>query len=141
MHAYRESSIVIANRTVYLSGWAIDASTGEEKWHFTEKGETAPVVSGDRAYFTAGRHVHAVNAQTGEELWEFDTGDDILTAPALADGLLYVANREGYLYAIDAGTGKGLWKFKAESAITTAPAIADGMVYFGCEDGFLYALR
>ena len=142
---FYNSSVVIANGIVYAAGrelWAVNAFTGQEMWRFSGKGNTtAPIVLGDRVYITSGEHMYGLDAQTGAKLWEFNTGHNIWTATALANGLLYVSNSDGYLYAIDAGTGQEVWKFKLGCVITTAPAIADGMVYFGCDDGYLYALK
>jgi outer membrane protein assembly factor BamB len=151
MHSFYNSSVVVANETVYIAGrlgegrstlFAVDTSTGKEKWRFHEMGATtSPVVSDNSVYFTAGENLYALDTQTGGELWESNLGNDIPTAPALADGILYVTSGDGYLYALDAGTGRELWKFKAVSEIIGSPTIGDGMVYLGSKDGYLYALR
>jgi outer membrane protein assembly factor BamB len=62
-------------------------------------------------------------------------------SPAVADGLLYVADQAGMLTALDAEQGTVRWQFGAGGAITAAPAVAAGIVYVGASDKTLYALE
>jgi outer membrane protein assembly factor BamB len=64
--------------------------------------------------------------------WAFQTGNNILAAPAVAaDGTIYIPSVDGYLYAVNPdGTEK--WKFFLTAAFYGSPAIgADGTVYLG----------
>ncbi len=71
--------------------------------------------------------------------WRFDTGGEIYSAPALANGTLYITSKSGALYAIDAATGKQRWTYQlGDYVVRSSPAVADGTVYVG--GGFnLYA--
>ncbi|MGD3110581.1 PQQ-binding-like beta-propeller repeat protein [Streptomyces sp. YGL11-2] len=111
---------VVADGTVYVGGrdnllHALDATTGRTKWTYGISGDfrpTTPAVAdgtvyvGDRAepYGT----LHAVDASTGRKRWTFRTGSAVgdTGAPVVANGRVYVANRDG-LYAVVAATGQG----------------------------------
>ncbi|HET8522457.1 MAG TPA: PQQ-binding-like beta-propeller repeat protein [Thermomicrobiales bacterium] len=67
-------------------------------------------------------------------LWSFPTGDNILGAPAVVDGVLYIGSADGSLYAIDAVTGAKRWTFAAGASITSSPTVMDGMVYVSAGD-------
>lgn len=72
--------------------------------------------------------------------WRFDTGGEVYSAPALADGTLFITSKSGKLFAIDAATGKQRWSYQlGDYVVRSSPAIANGTVYVG--GGFnLYAL-
>jgi outer membrane protein assembly factor BamB/formylglycine-generating enzyme required for sulfatase activity len=59
---------------------------------------------------------------------------------ALADGLGFIGNSDGYLYAMDLKTGKLQWKFNAGDKIRSGPSYAGGLLFFGCDNGRVYAL-
>ncbi len=62
--------------------------------------------------------------------WRFDTGNEILASPVIADGTVFVTNRAGYLYAIDAATGQQLWRVElGKYVIRTTPTYRDGTLY------------
>ncbi len=90
-------------------------------------------------------HSGAVNAESkppqGNVTALLDAGDEIHSAPVVAQGIIYIGSRDYNLYAIDGVTGAVRWKFKAGSYIDNAPVVADNVVYFGSNDGKLYALN
>ena len=72
--------------------------------------------------------------------WRFKTGDTP-TAPVIAGGNVYVADRDGYtLYCLDSATGKEQWKYFTGGPIDSPPSIAQGYCVFGCLDGSVYCL-
>jgi outer membrane protein assembly factor BamB len=44
-------------------------------------------------------HLYAVNAQTGRQLWQLDTGDWLASGPVIADGVVYLAGKDGTVMA------------------------------------------
>ena len=72
--------------------------------------------------------------------WQFATGGQVISSPAIANGMAYVGSTNQQLYALDLQTGQPKWKFATESSISSSPAVAGGMVYFACYDGNFYAL-
>jgi outer membrane protein assembly factor BamB len=72
--------------------------------------------------------------------WTFKTAGAIVTSPAIANGVVYIASLSGHLHAIEAATGKELWNFKSRMSIASSPAVADGTVYFVSSAGSLAAI-
>jgi len=73
--------------------------------------------------------------------WTFKAGGPIVTSPAVADGVIYIASLDGHLYAVDQETGKEKWNFKSKMPIQSSPALAGGTVYFVSSAGSLVALN
>jgi outer membrane protein assembly factor BamB len=77
--------------------------------------------------------------------WETNVGRTV-TAPVIAGGKIYVADRDGYtVHCLDSGTGKKLWNFMANGPVDTPPTIVSGgpvhLCVFGCGDGSVYCLN
>lgn len=68
--------------------------------------------------------------QTGE-LWSYEIPSHCSTTPAIANGLVYVADCDGMLHAVDAETGAGVWKYDVGGEIWGSPLVADGKVHVG----------
>lgn len=65
-------------------------------------------------------------------VWRFDTGGEVYSSPAIANGVLYVASKDGILYALDAATGAERWRFEISEYVTrSSPAVVDGTVFVG----------
>jgi hypothetical protein len=80
----------------------------------------------------------------GTPIWEFETGDSVLSSPAIgSDGTVYVGSDDKKLYAINGKTGEKLWEFETGGIIAwSSPAIgSDGTVYVGSKDKKLYAIK
>ncbi len=94
------------NQTVY----AFDAATGELAWSFpTEDWAVSDgVLAGEVLYIGVGnhdrregpRHLYALDAATGTELWRFQGDGRLLSAPDVADGVIYLLTATGTLYAL-----------------------------------------
>jgi len=70
-----------------------------------------------------------------------NTGNEMHSSPAVANGMVYIGARDYQLYAIDEATGVVRWTFKAGSYIDASPIVANNIVYIGSNDGYLYALN
>ena len=59
-------------------------------------------------------------ATTGVKLWEFETGNEVLSSPAIgSDGTVYVGSFDNKLYAIKTdskGLAKSLWPMRGQNA-------------------------
>jgi outer membrane protein assembly factor BamB len=145
--------------------FALDATTGKERWRIEVAGGrvSTPAVAGGTIFLAAGglagglavepsgvfgpvdlaTHLLALDAATGQTRWQFDTAGGIFSAPAVADGIVYVGSESG-LWALAAANGSPVWRFRAEgsAAVWASPAVADGRVFVTGtnERGYLFAL-
>lgn len=84
---------------------AFDQASGEREWE-TDLDATAvrPSIGGDTVYAVANSLTDrpatfaALNAETGEKLFETELGDVSLTAPAIADGAVYLGVDDGSVH-------------------------------------------
>jgi len=73
--------------------------------------------------------------------WTFHTNGEVISSPAVVNGVVYVGSNDGNLYAIDQQTGSQKWKFQTGARITSSPAVVNGLVYFNSYDGNFYAVE
>ena len=91
--------------------------------------------------FVGGDKVYALNASTGVLLWSYATlGTQMVSSPAVVNGVVYVASEDNNVYALNARTGTKLWSYATGNRIISSPAVANGVVYVGSDDANLYAL-
>src|SRR5262245_35225043 len=76
--------------------------------------------------------------------WEFTAGNPkaggIEGAPAIADGVVYVASLDKHLYAINLTTGKEKWKVKL-GPMKASPSVKGDRIYVGDLDGKFYCRK
>jgi outer membrane protein assembly factor BamB len=68
------------------------------------------------------------------ELWKFETKDSIEGAPAVLDGVVYVASMDENLYALNLADGKLKWQYKG-GPFKASPAVNGNSVFAGDSDG------
>jgi len=110
-----------------------------------------PLVDHGRVYVVIGQdplhgpgwgNLSCLNAATGGEIWSSRLVDRSTCTPALADGLLYVADYTGKLHCFDADTGQRHWVHDMGSGTwSSSPLVADGKVYVATENLTLWILR
>ena len=89
--------------------------------------------------------VYALNLKNGKVRWSYDTGEEIDSSAAFADGIVYIGANEGHVYALNAWTGGLRWRassfsrFGRREYFYATPTVAYGRVYIGNTDGTLYA--
>jgi alcohol dehydrogenase (cytochrome c) len=134
-----ETSPIIVNGTMYLTTafdhvYAVDAMTGEQKWHYAHKmgpittyccgpNNRGVAVSGDRVFLaTLDAKIMALNAANGEKLWETQIADPALgysetMAPTvIGDQVLIGTNGgeygiRGFVKSYDVASGTLKWTF------------------------------
>jgi outer membrane protein assembly factor BamB len=83
----------------------------------------------------------AVDEKTAEETGRpYSFGRTISTA-AVHDGLVYIADLDGYVYCLDAKTGQKHWEHNCRADIWGSPYWVDGKVYIGNDDGEMYIFK
>ncbi len=79
-----------------------------------------------------------------EEKWTFSAGNPksggIEGAPAIVNGVVYVASLDKHLYALDLANGKQKWKVKL-GPMKASPSVRGDHVYVGDLDGKFYCLK
>ena len=96
-----------------------------------------------------GYHELLRTPKTCAPLWIAKTQSDVVSSPAVVNGVVYVGSFDHNLYAFDAagvtgcsGTPKicsPLWTAPTRSQIWSSPAVVNGIVYVGSNDDNLYA--
>lgn len=106
-------------------------------------GSVGPAIEGEVAMYRGGP-LHNGQlpgpppASNPRLAWRFDTGGEVYSSPAIADGIIYVASKSGFLHAIDAGSGTEIWRVTVSNYVTrSSPAVVDGTVYIGGGFAFL----
>lgn len=145
--------IVAANNTLFVSTanglYALNAQTGATRWVYATElplGHSPTIADGVAYVGGFDRKLHAVDINTGQKLWTFDgAGAGYDTNPVVANGLVYLGNRDGYFYAVYAHDqtrrGQLAWKFNAGAPIHFSAAYKNGVVYFASEAAYAYALN
>jgi outer membrane protein assembly factor BamB len=94
----------------------------------------------------ANGDVAVLDVATGALMWTAHTGSSAATAPAVANGHLYVGAGDGRLYAFaSAGCGQATcgpeWSGPTATgtSVSHQPAVANGVVYVGTSAGVVYA--
>ena len=72
--------------------------------------------------------------------WKFHTDGQVISSPAVADGMAFVGSTDGNLYAVDLESGTQKWKLFTGVRVTSSPAVENGVVYFGSYSGRFYAV-
>ena len=153
---YYVSSPVVVGGTVIFGGadgvvYALDVVTGEVRWRARTGGRirSSPAVSA--GHVVVGSYdgiVYCFSLRTGAERWRFATAGDTLqsekfgfdrrsiqSSPAIANGVVYIGARDGFLYALDLESGKERWHYDHKvSWVNASAAIADGMIYTASSD-------
>ena len=127
---------------VYDDGlYALDEASGEPAWDVEWEADDAWMTAADGVtYASGGRQLQAVDATMGVVRWTYATGPIYYSVPAVADGIVYVADWAGRFHAVDQETGALLWQYEAERNFRSAPVVADGVVYVFSSGGTLHAL-
>jgi eukaryotic-like serine/threonine-protein kinase len=151
------ASPVVSDNVVFIGGldsilYALDLSTGKEKWRFKTNGEIRSDVcfDNDHLYLNGGDGlIYSLNKKTGKLIWRFrtkgerkyDFADYFHSTPVLRNGMLYFGSGDGNFYAVSSLSGELLWQFKTGNIIHSTPAINNDKIFFGSFDGYVYALN
>jgi len=144
------------NDTAYLAYnqyiYAIDLTTGMQKWKFPEKGKggqvfyTLPVLTADGQLIVGSYNhtLYSLDPETGLlNNWNFKGKNRIIASPLAIETAIYAPIGDGKLFALDANF-KEIWSkpFSAKGAIWAQPA-PDGecnCIFIASMDHRLYAV-
>ena len=117
-------------------------------WIASSAPSTSLVSDGEAVYVGLEEGVLvSIAVSDGVERWRAPVPGVLESAPAYADGRLYLGYRSGSVTALDAETGDTLWETQIGLSISTTPVVVDGIVFvaangaiggFDAEDGTLF---
>ncbi|GAC1408024.1 MAG: hypothetical protein NVSMB49_28210 [Ktedonobacteraceae bacterium] len=87
--------------------------------------------------------VQALDPSTGTVKWSTSVGNyaGSYSAPAIANGVVYVGFESHFVDALNATSGTQLWSYTTGSSVDSSPAVVNGVLYIGSDDGNLYAFH
>jgi outer membrane protein assembly factor BamB len=139
---------VVDNGTVFAVGHggrmiATAAKTGERLWSLTVPGTQPPYVAGDSVFVvdTSGQ-LMAIARKDGRTQWTVKLpGSTAWAGPVLANGILWLASKEGKLAGVDAATGRVTGEMDIGGAVYIAPVVAQGKMFVLTDDAKLVAFN
>ena len=143
--------------------WKFDCNPKDAVWELGGYGTrnnliATPVIVENRVYIGVGQdpehgtgigHFHCIDATGSGDVtdthgvWHFGNEDfgRMMSAAAVAGGLVYITDLAGFLYGLDAETGKPYWRHDLLAAMWGSPTLIDGKIYVGDEDGDVLILK
>ena len=65
-------------------------------------------------------------------IWRFDSAGELYSSPAVANGVVYVGSKSGFLFALSAEDGTEQWRADlGDYIVRSSPAVIDDTVYIG----------
>ncbi|HEY3964913.1 MAG TPA: PQQ-binding-like beta-propeller repeat protein [Planctomycetaceae bacterium] len=125
--------------------YALDAETGRIVWQYDTKddGPTAAVVADGYVGFNTESCELEILDLAGKPVWKKWLGDPLMSIPAIADGMVYMAYPDSKgahdhkLACFDLKTGDSRWENTIPGEIITAPVVQDDRVYAASLEGTL----
>ncbi|WP_312908836.1 PQQ-like beta-propeller repeat protein [Natronosalvus caseinilyticus] len=97
--SYHDGSVFATTRNGIACADALDGSL---QWETASGGFGGGVSLTDETLYTGSPDgVYAFDNTTGEELWYYETSGNIVSEPALTDGMLFIGTGEGTIYALE----------------------------------------
>ncbi|MGN6483676.1 MAG: outer membrane protein assembly factor BamB family protein [Thermomicrobiales bacterium] len=117
-------------------------------WCWTPPGPgqvAAPVVADDIIYVTVGvlggATLLAMAVDDASLLWTHELDfQPFASAPAIADGVIYVCGLAGEIAAIDIQRKETVWQSTLETGTTSSPLVIDDLLYIGDDSDTLSAI-
>ncbi|MFQ6041608.1 MAG: PQQ-binding-like beta-propeller repeat protein, partial [Candidatus Poribacteria bacterium] len=133
-----ESPVIAADGAVYVGAYikkiyVLDAITGKRRNQLSFQ-----VNIGNILYVCMQGVLRPLNPVNKTEEWRSAVGYS-LSAPAIANGVVYIGSRDNKIHALDLNTQEKLWQYETKGWVDSVPAISKGMLFVGSQDGYVYA--
>ena len=101
----------------------------------------SPTISDGLVYVpdVAGR-LHCLDADTGQCYWVFDTKAETWGGPLVADGKLYIGNKNEFFIMAAGKEARVLSRVRLGTAVYSTPIVANGVVYVASQR-YLWAVQ
>jgi outer membrane protein assembly factor BamB len=76
----------------------------------------------------------------GRLKWRFDTGEPIVSSPAIVGERVFLSTGDRRVVVVDAETGRPVWERPVSGPVNSSPAVAGGLVFVGLRDGTTVAM-
>lgn len=138
-----EDAIYLGSMDHFIYGISPD---GKELWSYEMEGAivSSPILSDDgNTVFVGsiGDDIVALDTSTGEQRWSFQAEESIWGTPALANGLLYLADVGGNLYALDPASGEASFQTEFEGAAVGGITVIGDAIVLATEQGVVKAFN
>ena len=113
--------------------YCLDANNGSEIWRFETANvvQSSPLVSDGRVYFgSSDRHGYCLYLENGTEIWSIEC-NQIVSSPALWNGMVYFSDQWGFVCAVDADDGSEVWNHTLPLDIWASPTVVADRLYVG----------
>jgi outer membrane protein assembly factor BamB len=148
--AVAEGKVFIGGGLTSRDFFALDAETGDTRWHYptADNGPTSPTVYSGYLTFSTESCELEVLTTNGERVWKKLLGSPLISQPAVADGQVIasfpVSETNGpqqYLASFALKTGNEQWRQKIAGEVIAAPVIENRHVLVATVDGGLHCFR
>jgi outer membrane protein assembly factor BamB len=133
----------VCTRAFQLSVACLELNRGSVRWTRPQAG-TRAVGADERVVVGAdgADRLSAWKTENGDLLWRVDRFTyRSLSAPALWNHRVAVADKDGYLHLLAADDGRTLARIELDGPLVAAPVVADQLLLVVTKKGTLYALR
>jgi outer membrane protein assembly factor BamB len=114
----------------------VDAGTGAQVSTYASR--VPPAFAGSLAYFVVGGVLEAHNLSDLSLAWTFAGDTTLVTAPVVANGVVYVGSSSGNLYGVDTALGTQLWAAGVGTALSAPdPVFAPELTGLAVGEGWL----
>ena len=146
--------LVVADGIAYVAYnqhvYAIDATTGNEKWRFPEEADNKitfyaePALTPDSQLVVGGYNnvLYSLNPETGQLNWRFEGAKNrFIGGPLVTDKGIYAPSADLKVYALDFESNL-LWEYATQGPLWAQPASDSHCecIYLTSMDHYLYAL-
>jgi outer membrane protein assembly factor BamB/predicted phosphodiesterase len=112
-------------------------SKKEKRWTAVAlKEQKYPAKKFPRPDFSVNKQYSQVKAR-----WTYSSAANVISTPAVTDGLVVFGNQNGTIEALDIKDGKRKWSFSTQGPVFSSPAIEGDRIVVGSADGFVYCLN
>jgi outer membrane protein assembly factor BamB len=74
-------------------------------------------------------------------VWSYRLEKHVMGTPAVAEGLVFIADCGRKFHCVDADTGQVCWTHDIEGEAWASPLAVDGKVYMGTRSGMFYVFK
>lgn len=134
-----KSSPTVTADAVYLGDeegdfHAIDRATGKQLWKYSTGGgeiySSAAVTDGRIIFGSYDNNLYCLNMD-GTLAWKYATQGYVHCAPAVVEGVTFIAGCDEHLRIIDVKTGEQRAELKLETYLIASPAVIGDILYVG----------